>query len=92
MTVNRAHIMTNTEQNDVQSTATALSFEDSIGELETLVTALENGELSLEESLDTFEKGIRLTKACQQQLTKAEQKIALLTTSGESVAFDGDTN
>jgi exodeoxyribonuclease VII small subunit len=84
--------MANTEQTDVQATETALNFEDSIGELETLVTSLENGELSLEESLNTFEKGIRLTKTCQQQLTKAEQKIALLTESGESVAFGGDSN
>ena len=84
--------MANTEQTDVQATETALNFEDSIGELETLVTSLENGELSLEESLNTFEKGIRLTKTCQQQLTKAEQKIALLTGSGESVAFGGYSN
>jgi len=71
--------MTNKPTNDDQKAATSINFEESINALEDLVNALENGDLSLEESLSTFEKGIRLTKECQQQLTTAEQKIALLT-------------
>ncbi len=61
------------------------SFEDSISELETLVDALETGNLSLEDSLSTFEKGIKLTKECQKQLNEAEQKVALLVGEGEEM-------
>jgi exodeoxyribonuclease VII small subunit len=71
--------MTNKQTKDDQTAVTSINFEESINALEDLVNALENGDLSLEESLSTFEKGIRLTKECQQQLTTAEQKIALLT-------------
>ena len=62
-----------------------LSFEESIDALEKLVNSLEEGDLSLEESLDAFEKGIRLTKECQQQLSVAEQKVALLSGDGDDM-------
>ncbi len=78
--------MTNNQKSDEQAIDTRINFEDSINALEDLVNVLENGELSLEESLSTFEKGIRLTKECQQQLTMAEQKIALLTGEGDSMS------
>ena len=61
------------------------SFEDSISQLETLVNALEAGDLSLEESLSTFEQGIKLTKDCQQQLNEAEQKVSLLVGDGDAI-------
>ncbi len=54
------------------------SFEDSLGELESLVEAMEAGEMSLEDSLAAFEKGVKLTRHCQQQLSAAEQKVELL--------------
>jgi exodeoxyribonuclease VII small subunit len=78
--------MTNPLKNNDKTGNTGINFESSINTLEGLVNALENDELSLEESLDTFEKGIRLTKECQQQLTMAEQKIALLTGDEDSMA------
>ena len=53
-------------------------FEHSLAELQTLVERLENGELSLEESLSSFEQGIRLTRECQGALAQAEQKVQLL--------------
>lgn len=55
-----------------------INFEKSITELQTIVQQLENGELTLEESLKQFEKGINLARQCQDALTKAEQKIELL--------------
>lgn len=55
------------------------SFERSLNELETLVETMEQGELSLEESLKSFERGILLTRTCQQALKEAEQKIQILT-------------
>lgn len=82
--------MSKDEARKPPKTVDSLSFEASMNELEDLVAALENGDLSLEESLSTFEKGVRLTKACQQHLAQAEQKINVLTASGESVEFIAD--
>ncbi|MCZ6503294.1 MAG: exodeoxyribonuclease VII small subunit [Gammaproteobacteria bacterium] len=53
-------------------------FEESITKLEALVERMEGGNLSLEESLKTFEEGIKLTRECQQALKTAEQKVKLL--------------
>ncbi len=53
-------------------------FEASLARLEELVAQMENGDLSLEQSLKTFEEGIKLTRECQQALKNAEQKVALL--------------
>ncbi|TVZ40137.1 exodeoxyribonuclease VII small subunit [Alteromonadaceae bacterium 2753L.S.0a.02] len=55
-----------------------LDFEASLEHLEELIEQLESGELSLEESLKTFEQGIKLTRQCQQALKAAEQKVAVL--------------
>lgn len=54
------------------------SFEESLAELEQLVAKLERGEISLEESLEAFEKGVNLTRTCQQALRNAEQKVQIL--------------
>ena len=53
-------------------------FEKTLDELEQLVTSMEDGELSLEESLQAFEKGIKLTRECQTALKQAEQKVQVL--------------
>ena len=55
-----------------------LNFEKDLQELEDLVEKMEEGELSLEESLVHFERGIALTRSCQKALTEAEQKIQIL--------------
>jgi len=57
----------------------SIDFEQSLAELETLVTALESGELSLEDSLKAFEKGIAITRDCQSALKDAEQRVDMLT-------------
>ena len=65
------------------------NFEEALEELERLVSAMEEGELSLEDSMKAFEKGIKLTRECQTALQKAEQKVQiLLNESGETQAFD----
>lgn len=56
----------------------APDFEASLEQLESLVHAMEDGELSLEQSLEAFEKGIRLTRECQKALQEAEQKVQYL--------------
>jgi exodeoxyribonuclease VII small subunit len=55
------------------------SFEQALTELESLVDTLEKGELTLEESLAAFERGIGLTRTCQKALDEAEQKVRILT-------------
>ncbi len=55
-----------------------LAFEKSLKELEALVAKMEQGNLSLEESLQYFERGIQLTRTCQQALKEAEQKVEIL--------------
>jgi exodeoxyribonuclease VII small subunit len=54
------------------------NFEKDLQELEDLVEKMEGGDLSLEDSLVHFERGIALTRACQKALTEAEQKIQIL--------------
>ena len=53
-------------------------------ELEGLVETLEQGELSLEDSLKTFERGVVLARTCQEALAKAEQKVAILGAADEN--------
>lgn len=53
-------------------------FENALTELEELVAHMESGELTLEQSLQIFEQGIRLTHDCQSALTQAQQKVAML--------------
>ncbi|HKM37219.1 MAG TPA: exodeoxyribonuclease VII small subunit [Thiopseudomonas sp.] len=53
-------------------------FEQSLDELQVLVERLESGDLSLEDSLATFEQGIALTRECQSALQDAEQRINVL--------------
>ncbi|MBK7167887.1 MAG: exodeoxyribonuclease VII small subunit [Gammaproteobacteria bacterium] len=54
------------------------NFEKSLSELETLVERMEEGDMSLEDSLKAFENGIRLTQHCQQALTRAQQRVQIL--------------
>ena len=53
-------------------------FEGSLAELEAIVDRLEQGELSLDESLQQFERGVQLTRACQAALKQAEHKVEIL--------------
>lgn len=70
-----------------------IPFEEALSELESLVETMEKGELSLEESLASFERGVALTRLCQQALKAAEQKIEILSTNSseaELEPFQGD--
>lgn len=68
-------------------------FEKSLQELESLVEQMESGEQSLDDSLKTFERGVQLTRECQQALQQAEQRVQILLDkngSTELAPFDGD--
>ncbi len=60
-------------------------FEASIEKLEKLVEKMEDGDLTLEESLKVFEEGVKLTRECQQALVDAEQKVRVLMEEGGEV-------
>ena len=69
-----------------------LDYKASVNELESLVNQLEQGDISLEESLKLYESGVLLTRDCQQSLQAAEQKVQmLLQQSGEDSLVDFDT-
>lgn len=60
------------------SVANSADFERALAELEHIVEKLERGDLSLDESLKQFERGVQLTRLCQQSLQQAEQKVEIL--------------
>jgi exodeoxyribonuclease VII small subunit len=55
-----------------------IKFEEALENLEKIIEELENGKLSLDESLAAFEEGIKLSRICQKQLDEAERKIEVL--------------
>lgn len=61
------------------------TFEKSVQELDSIVTQMESGELSLDESLKLFEKGVKLTRSCQKTLADAEAKIEKLMKTKDSI-------
>jgi len=70
-----------------------LNYEASVTELESLVNRLEQGDISLEESLKLYESGVLLTRDCQDALQAAEQKVQMLIQqSGQSNLVDFDSN
>ena len=58
--------------------AESMRFSEALAELETIVSALETGQLDLEESLASYERGVALLRACQARLTEAEQRVTML--------------
>jgi len=69
-----------------------LNFEKALAELEKLVDEMEQGNLSLEDSLKRFEKGIILSGECQQALQNAELKVKkLIEENGKLVEYDLET-
>ena len=73
------------------SEAQTPDFERMLAELEALVQRLEHGELSLDESLRQFERGVELTRLCEGALRAAEQKVEILleqAADGQAVSFE----
>ena len=70
-----------------------LSFEQAMSELGNIVTEMENSELTLEQSLKQFERGIQLANASSSKLSQAEQKVKILMGNNENsplTNFDSD--
>jgi len=76
-----------------KKTSAKPEFETALKELETLVEIMEKGELSLEDSLGHFERGVQLSRTCQQALKSAEQKVDILMKKNgqdDITAFDSE--
>lgn len=56
----------------------SITFEAALEQLQLVVKQLESGELSLDQALQAFERGVSLTRTCQERLVAAEQKVELL--------------
>ena len=79
----------------MSETKNEIDFEKALAELEQLVETMEKGELTLEESLKQFERGVALTRACQKALVEAEQKVRILTRANETAElaeFEADSD
>ena len=77
----------------VKKTTKTPGFEQSLKELESLVEKMEQGDLSLEDSLSHFERGVQMSRACQTALKEAEQKVEILMQKNgqdEITAFDSE--
>lgn len=72
------HLQERSRKRTTMAKKKTLNFESSLEELEGIVEDMEGGELSLEASLKAFEKGIKLTRECQEALNQAEQKVLIL--------------
>ena len=72
---------------DVEATDTKLSFENALTQLETIVEAMESGDVPLAELLAKFEEGSKLLKVCETRLKDAELKIELLKKQKDGAVF-----
>lgn len=62
-----------------------IKFEEAIQKLEEIAKELESGTLGLDESVEKFEEGMKLSKTCTKMLNEAEKRINILITSGEEI-------
>lgn len=67
---------------------TELSFKEGLTELDAIVRGLESNQLELEESIESYERGVRLLASLRQRLDEAQQKVTVL--MGELEEDDGD--
>ena len=65
-----------------------VNFETSLQKLEKIIEKLEGGDISLEDSVKSFEEGIGLVKECQKQLSQAEHKVKKLLDNGDIVDLE----
>jgi len=70
--------------------ASKLTFEQALEKLEQIVTQIEQGEVSLEQSIDKYAEGTRLIKHCRSVLDAAEKKVQVLAQSSDGLESDGE--
>ena len=75
--------MAKREQKNAASATGATNFEGQLASLERIVRELERGDLPLEQSLELFEQGVKLSRECQERLNEAERRIEVLLRGGD---------
>jgi exodeoxyribonuclease VII small subunit len=82
------------KREQTKNTNAPTSFEAQLATLERIVRELERGDLPLEQSLDLFEQGVKLSRECQERLNEAERRIEVLLRGGDgstiAVPFEPD--
>ncbi len=69
-----------------------MTFETALAELEQITASLESGKLTLDQSLEAFERGVTLTRFCKETLTDAEQRIMLIMKNGQGAVTEVPLN
>ena len=64
------------------------NFEENLQVLEKIVSELESGKISLDDSLKKYEEGVKVFKACKSLLSKTEKKVQVLTSALEEEDFE----
>ncbi|WP_414633198.1 exodeoxyribonuclease VII small subunit [Cellvibrio sp. UBA7661] len=85
--------LTDCETDPMPPKKKSIDFEQSLSTLENLVARMEQGDMTLEESLQAFEAGISLTRECQARLAAAEQQVTKLVEQQDNIRlepFDSD--
>ena len=72
-----------------KSEASAPTFEGALAELESIISAMEGGELPLEQSLSLYRRGTELLQYCQRTLEDAQQQVRILTENNTLQNFPG---
>ncbi len=75
-----------------QKKETTMTFELALAELEEITASLESGKLTLDQSLDAFERGVVLTRFCKDALSNAEQRISLIMKNGQGTPAETPLN
>jgi exodeoxyribonuclease VII small subunit len=79
---------------NVAAVTAAPNFEAQLASLERIVRELERGDLPLEQSLELFEQGVKLSRECQERLNEAERRVEVLLRGGDGstivVPFESD--
>jgi exodeoxyribonuclease VII small subunit len=65
-------------ENGLNQSENGAKFEDQLENLETIVSQIDSGELSLEESIDAFERGVRLVRSLNRKLDEVERRVEVL--------------
>jgi exodeoxyribonuclease VII small subunit len=84
------------EADAADQTGDGVKFEEQLENLESIVTRIDSGELSLEESIDAFERGVKLVRSLNHKLDEVERRVEVLTRGAggdlKSSAYEGETD
>jgi exodeoxyribonuclease VII small subunit len=79
--------MAKREQKNAAPVTNSTNFEGQLASLERIVRELERGDLPLEQSLELFEQGVKLSRECQERLNEAERRIEVLLRGGDGATI-----